>query len=104
MKSGLLWKTLKKNFLMVSYLLLITIDVFESLKVIHVTNRRAILAFIYYLAENSFDEGDYETLPDKGGKSFFVKGIRGYILTYYVDHPAMEIKVISLVKNKKFTF
>ncbi|MEM0967250.1 MAG: hypothetical protein AAGJ81_13980 [Verrucomicrobiota bacterium] len=60
--------------------------------------KKAVEAFISYLAENPFDEGDF-CEPDDTGRVTFTKIIRDLAVTFFTDHATCEIKILEVVQT-----
>lgn len=70
----------------------------ESMVKIRGARKRAVGAFISYLTENPFDEGDFPE-ADETGRLTFTKIIRDFAITYYPDHAVREIKILEIVRT-----
>ncbi len=70
----------------------------ESMVRIPGVRRRAVEAFISYLSENPFDEGDFSE-ADETGRIAFTKIVRDFAITYYPDHAVCEIKILEIVRT-----
>jgi len=60
--------------------------------------KRAIEAFISYLSENPFEEGDFSE-SDESGRVTFTKVIRDFAITYFPDHAVCEIKILEVIRT-----
>jgi len=60
--------------------------------------KRTIEAFISYLSENPFEEGDFSE-SDESGRVTFTKVIRDFAITYFPDHAVCEIKILEVIRT-----
>ncbi len=86
---------------MLDYHVFLSLEATLVLRSLPKQTQYAILAFLNYLESNPFDEGDFISLEDPKTREYCIKGIKKYLVSYYVDHAGKEVKVTSISKNKK---
>ena len=57
--------------------------------------RQRIMSFVRSLAEDPFQAGDYQD-TDPEGNPVEIKIIGKYAVTYHVDHPVKEVKIVNI--------
>ena len=58
--------------------------------------RETVIRFLEVLGQIAHFGGDYEKIEPRTGRSVNVSEISGFAITWWIDAPAMEIKVIDV--------
>jgi hypothetical protein len=58
-------------------------------------SRKAVMDFIHWLATNPNATGDFEEM-DEVGRTVHVKIVGRFAITFWADHPVMEVKITHI--------
>lgn len=58
--------------------------------------REAVFSFFEYLELNHGEEGDVSFIDPESRRTYFVSTVSGYTITWWVDSPVKEIKVVKI--------
>lgn len=59
-------------------------------------NRESVIAFLDYLEGNHHLGSEIQEFDPSSGRTFFVSIISGYSITWWVDSPVREVKVVRI--------
>lgn len=68
----------------------------EFLNVLPKARQRRLTKLIYQLAAYPFQLGDYQ-MKDSTGRALENLRLEGFVITYWVDHWAKELRVLDIV-------
>jgi len=77
------------------YEIVAPLTVYEVLRGMHRSQRREVEYFLHRLADRPALQGDFEA-PADDGRIHQVKVVRGWMISYWGDHAACEMRVTSL--------
>ncbi|MES2981907.1 MAG: hypothetical protein V4727_06310 [Verrucomicrobiota bacterium] len=78
-----------------AYRVLIDLDALTSLPRTG-KRRSAVLCMIAGLAHNADQGGDFEVTDPETFRPFQVSCIAGFAITWWIDHPVLEVKIIDI--------
>lgn len=78
-----------------AYRVLIDLDALSSLP--RTGKRRgAVLGMLAGLSDNADQGGDFEIIDPETSRPFQVSCIAGFAITWWIDHPVLEVKIIDI--------
>ena len=60
--------------------------------------REQIMLFVRSLVDNPYQEGDYQDTGPAGNR-LYIKLIGDYAVSYHVDHPVKEVKIVNIQQS-----